>query len=102
MMGTLFLLFAAVLMPFLAILLLHIYAKFKLVKRDLITEKTKREAIEQKLLEIESDYKKLRSELQDAKKVSVPKWTTDPKKLTYEQLENCTNYFIENYNQVRN
>ncbi len=102
MMGTFILLLAAVLMPFLAILLLHIYAKFKLVKRDLNTEKTKREAIEQKLLQIDGDYKKLRSELLEAKKVSVPKWTADPKKMTYEQLERCMNYFIEHYHQVKN
>lgn len=102
MIGTILLLLAAVSMPFLAILLLHIYAKFKIVKLDLNTEKTKREAIEQKLLQIESDYSKLRSELQEAKKVTVPKWTIDPRKMTYEQLERCTNYFIENYNQVKN
>lgn len=101
-MGIILLIISAALLPFILILALHFYAKYKLTNKLLIEERSKILDVINRLQEMEARNKKIRSDLNALKSPSYPKWTTDPKKMTHDQLEHCVNYFIENYNKVKN
>lgn len=94
---------AGLFFPVLLIITIHFFAKYKITKKALEEEKQVSSEILVKL-KIKTDelkkkseeYNQVTSDYWELMEKSVPKFTVDPKKMTYEQLESCMNYFIEN------